>query len=418
LTETADEQWHYERDGRSVGPMDKAAIVELIRHGTIRPDTLLCLGQGDWIPARTSELSFLFTASQRAPWVYILISPFAVILSLNILVFLAMVVSGVDPVKPETKDLLGWGANFGPRTTGGEWWRLITSTFLHVGLLHLAFNMFVLFQIGPLMQRLMGRTGFVIAYFIAGLAGSLTSVAWNPYVVSAGASGAIFGLYGALLGFALVQRGKVPSEVMSRLVVSAVIFIGFNVAYGFARTGTDMAAHAGGLVGGFICSLGLCGGLNTESPKARMLRNSVVVAVAAILMVGAATALPRTIDLQAELKQFAEVESRTMAKFNAGVQNFRIGKLKAGEFASLLEKDVLPEWVLEHDAMSRLNGLPLQQGHLVSLIVKYMELRRDAWSDLAKGVRENQVSKLQDSTRKQQEAELVVQELGRVRRGQ
>jgi rhomboid protease GluP len=414
LSQTADEQWHYERDGRCIGPLDDAALPGLIQQDVIRPDTLVCLGQGEWISANKSQLSSHFTASQRTPWGSAVFSPFAAILLLNLSVFLVMVVSGVGLLQPKANVLLNWGANFGPRTTSGEWWRLLTSTFVHVGLLHIVFNMFVFIQIGPLMQRLMGKTEFTIAYMVSGLAGSLASLIWNPYVVSAGASGAIFGLYGALLGFSIVQRGKVPSKVMSNLVGSAVLFIGFNIVYGLARTGTDMAAHAGGLIGGFVCSLGLGASMSGESRNARIIRNAAVSVVAAIVIGGVAMSLPRTIDLQVELKRFADMESRVVAKYNAAISNLGSGKMKAAEFARLVESDILPDWNSERDSMSRLKGLPQQQEHVVTILLRYMELRGDAWSEFAEGARENQKDKLRDAAKKQREAEGVLKEIGKL----
>ncbi len=200
------------------------------------------------------------------------------LLAINILVFVAMFIGGVNPLNPTTENMMRWGANFGASTvTGGQWWRLLTSMFLHVGLVHLAFNMFVLFQAGPFVERLVGNAGFFISYLVAGIAGGMTSLAWNPYVVSAGASGAIFGLYGVLLGF-LVMGGRhsIPAEVLASLSKSALVFIGYNVVYGLMQAGTDMAAHAGGLIAGFLCGLVLSIPLAVETAGKRRVRNAIV----------------------------------------------------------------------------------------------------------------------------------------------
>ena len=412
MTPTSDEQWHYERDGRSFGPLDRTALQHLIAQNVIRHDTLVCHGEGPWIPAARSELSYLLP-KRRIPrdGASVLTSPFVLIFALNVLVFIVMVARGVGPVEPKIGDLLNWGANFGPKTTSGEWWRLLTSTFIHIGLLHLVFNMFVLIQIGPLMQALMGRAEFTIAYFISGFAGSMASLIWHPYVVSAGASGAIFGLYGALLGFALVQRGKLPSKALSGLVTSATLFIGYNVVYGLARPGTDMAAHAGGLAGGFICSLGLCANLPGTGNDRRTIRNITVMAVAAILIVVVATQLPHTIDLQAEMKQFADLENRTLKTLTAADADRRSGKMKGNDFATLVDKEVLPAWIAEQDRMKSFKGLPQQQDQVVSLLVRYMDLRRQGWSEFAQGARDNQLVKLMDAEMKQREANKVLKEI-------
>jgi membrane associated rhomboid family serine protease len=412
LEQNSDEQWHYERDGRSVGPLDRTTLQELITQKVIGPDTLVCRGEDSWIPAARSEFAYLLPKRKvNRGGSSLLTSPFALILAINVLVFIVMVARGVGPVEPKVSSLLDWGANFGPKTTNGEWWRLLTSTFIHIGLLHLVFNMFVLIQIGPLMQALMGRTEFTIAYFISGFAGSLASLIWHPDVVSAGASGAIFGLYGALLGFALVQRGKLPWHALSGLVVSAILFIGYNVVYGLTNPETDMAAHAGGLVGGFVCSLGLCASLPGFASAGRAIRNVAVTAVAAILLVLVAGQIPHAFDIQAELKQFSDVEHRTVKKLNAANTDLRSGKIKGGDFAKRVNEDVLPEWTAEQDRMNSFRGLTEQQRQVVSLLIKYMGLRREGWSEYAQGARDNQAARFIDAALMQRDADKVLKEI-------
>ena len=92
----------------------------------------------------------------------------------------------VTLLTPDRQTLVRWGAQFGPLTTQGQWWRLFTCTFLHIGILHLLCNMVVLWQIGGILERLLGRSAFLVVYLLAGLAGSLASLAWNPDVVAVG----------------------------------------------------------------------------------------------------------------------------------------------------------------------------------------------------------------------------------------
>jgi membrane associated rhomboid family serine protease len=108
----------------------------------------------------------------------------SVLLALNVVIFGLMLASGIDPMRPSIDSLIQWGANYGPKTTQGEWWRLFTCMFLHIGILHLLFNMLALWNVGGFMERLLGSTGFVVLYLLAGLLGSVASVAWNPFVVS------------------------------------------------------------------------------------------------------------------------------------------------------------------------------------------------------------------------------------------
>ena len=154
-----------------------------------------------------------------------------VLIALNVLVYLVMVAKGVPAFGPTAENVLRWGADYGPLTLHGQWWRMVASMFLHFGLIHLLFNMYVLFSIGLFIESLAGRGPFVVLYLVCGLGGSAASLAWHPSVVSAGASGAIFGLYGALLGFLVSHRGTIPAESLASLRKGAFTFIGYNLLY-------------------------------------------------------------------------------------------------------------------------------------------------------------------------------------------
>src|SRR5215467_2579081 len=104
--------------------------------------------------------------------------------------------------------LIRWGADFGPLTLAGQWWRLLTAVFLHIGVVHLLGNLWYLFNVGPIAESIWGRRTYLFLYFFSGLAGSVISLWWNPLAVSAGASGALFGITGALL--VSLRWGKLP----------------------------------------------------------------------------------------------------------------------------------------------------------------------------------------------------------------
>src|SRR5215468_11743666 len=163
------------------------------------------------------------------------VSVTSVLLVLNVAIFGLMLVWGLDPMQPAIDSLIQWGANYGPKTTQGEWWRMFTCMFLHIGLLHLLFNMVALWNVGGFMEHLLGSTGFLVLYLLAGLLGSVASVAWNPFVVSAGASGAIFGLYGGLLAFLVRHRGMTSQASLAALRSNTLAFVGFNLLYGFVQ---------------------------------------------------------------------------------------------------------------------------------------------------------------------------------------
>jgi len=154
--------------------------------------------------------------------------------------------------------LVQFGANYGPYILlRGEYWRLFTSMFLHIGLAHLGFNAYALFIFGLEMERLYGPARYLVIYILAGLFGSLASFASRgPNVLSAGASGAIFGVIGMNLAFFLLHRDSFGQFGRQR-VTSTLIIIGINLIFGFTVPGIDNLAHIGGLVGGFALGYGL-----------------------------------------------------------------------------------------------------------------------------------------------------------------
>src|SRR5258706_3565465 len=121
------------------------------------------------------------------------------IVGVNLLVFVAMALSGVSPAMPQIPQLIKWGADFAPLTLGAQPWRILTSNYVHIGIIHIALNMWCLWNLGALAERIFDRWTYFLTYTVCGLAGSLVSLWWHPMAVGAGASGAIFGMAGALI---------------------------------------------------------------------------------------------------------------------------------------------------------------------------------------------------------------------------
>src|SRR5882762_636713 len=170
---------------------------------------------------------------------------------LNVLIYAAMGLSGVSWTEPSIMHAIRWGADFGPLTLSGDWWRLFTSTFVHFGIIHIAFNMWCLWDLGRALELYMGRRAFGVSYLLSGLMASLVSVAWNPWRVSAGASGAIFGVAGAFVSYLYLKKVQVEGSFVKQKLKSLVIFIGYNLLRG-AGGGIDNSAHIGGLVAGLV----------------------------------------------------------------------------------------------------------------------------------------------------------------------
>ena len=165
--------------------------------------------------------------------------------ALIVLCVIMFIVSGFGY---STEALLLFGANYGPLVKSGEIYRLITCMFLHGGIIHLGLNMYSLFVIGPRVEDFFGKWKFLLIYFISGISASLLSIGLNVNVISVGASGAIFGLFGALLYFGYSYRGYIGALVRSQIVPIVL----YNLIMGFFIPGIDMWGHVGGLIGGII----------------------------------------------------------------------------------------------------------------------------------------------------------------------
>lgn len=177
-----------------------------------------------------------------------------ILIGLIVVVWLAMGLAGGSQ---DSDVLVAFGANVGVLILQGQTWRLFTSMFLHIGLMHLLFNAYALFIFGVEMERLYGPDRFITVYILAGLFGSLASFAWRgPLVFSAGASGAIFGVIGMNLAFFLLHRETFGHFGRQRMM-NTILIIVINVIFGFTARNIDNMAHLGGLLAGFVMGYGL-----------------------------------------------------------------------------------------------------------------------------------------------------------------
>ena len=178
------------------------------------------------------------------------------LVALCVLTFAIMQTQGAPRNTRDVEVIWAWGGSFGPSVLlDGETWRLLTSMFVHVGILHLVFNMWCLLLFGPLVERLYGTLGFATLYLISGLGGALASLWYHPMVVSAGASGAIFGVFGGLIGYLVVRRDVSPTSVVQLFRPGFIIYLVVDSLLGLADSRIDGAAHLGGLATGCVCGL-------------------------------------------------------------------------------------------------------------------------------------------------------------------
>src|SRR5579864_656700 len=172
------------------------------------------------------------------------------LVGMNVAVYVVMVLTGVSPVAPAVPQLLKWGANWGPLSLGGEPWRMLASNYVHGGIIHIALNMWCLWNLGFLAERVFDPWTYVLTYTFCGLAGSLASLWWHPLTVGVGASGAIFGLAGALIAALYLGHLPISKQAIRGTLRSLLSFAGYNLFFGAVARGIDNSAHIGGLVAG------------------------------------------------------------------------------------------------------------------------------------------------------------------------
>lgn len=180
------------------------------------------------------------------------------IIGINIVVYIFSALLSQNIADMDMQTLVDMGALYGPYTVlKGEWWRLFTAMFLHGGMTHILMNMFSLYLIGRGLEMYFDKRAYVIIYLFSGLLGGLASLYMHPQSVGVGASGAIFGVFGALAGFFLAHRDKIATHSKAFMKDFAVV-LGINLVLGLSIPSIDVSAHIGGLfvglIGGFVIS--------------------------------------------------------------------------------------------------------------------------------------------------------------------
>jgi rhomboid protease GluP len=323
------------------------------------------------------------SSNERAkPWVtYALIG-------LNALIWIAMVGTGVHAYEPAGKVLLDWGGNLGLLTSDGQWWRLLTAMFLHAGIIHLGFNLYFAWVVGRVCEQIFGSAAFVVVYFGSGLIASLVSSAWQPAVVSVGASGALFGVFGAFLAFTVRRRSMLPPEFVKSVLRNGLILIGVNLAIGIAVPGIDVVAHIGGLAAGF--GIGYLIAALAEKPvktarEAKLVRVRAIAAASlatALVLVGGALAIPRWDNPMLVFDEIGARHDELIERYDAttGLPAERI---------ELIERELLPFLSEAEQSLTELERVPDDLRDLVDDHIRYYDLQQQAFALEAEAMRSN-----------------------------
>lgn len=259
--------------------------------------------------SKKEEISGLF--SLFIPTEGYFVTPMLVMI--NIILFALMAISGVHLILPSSESLLLWGANFRPVTIDGEWWRLFTSTFLHIGVFHLLMNMYALIYIGLLLEPYLGTARFITAYVIAGISGSVASIFWNDFTISAGASGAIFGMYGVFV--ALLTTRFIEKSARKPLLISIITFVIYNLVNGL-KDGIDNAAHIGGLLSGLIVGYSFYLNLTKPDKLSKPVTIGIIVLIFSIGSIGIVKNISSDIGkYEADMEVFLRLEQKALGLY-------------------------------------------------------------------------------------------------------
>lgn len=354
----------------------------------------------DWLPrvrsdrferwAALSALNDRLAAVGNQPWVT------SALVVLNVVLFIAWISTALifGPMEPLALQALG--SNYGPAVLMGEWWRLLTSLFLHASVPHVLVNMWVLWNVGRLCERLYGSGPFALVYFGSGILACLARIAWDPTLPSVGASGAIFGVIGAFLAFAWRSHRQVLVTVPRSAWLSTAVFAGYSLISGWLNPVVDNAAHIGGLMSGVILGWIMTRPLDVEARRSPPLgRSAAAVMIVVCSAVGVwwhaggkgdnATAIERFF---LDHEWYITGEPRNLQVWAELGAKQTAGTLSYVELASGYEKRVQPFW---DQAAKRLHAqertLPADQRAVNTLLLRIVSLRQQWVRALIAGAR-------------------------------
>jgi membrane associated rhomboid family serine protease len=335
------------------------------------------------------------------------------LVTLNAAFFTAMLFGAGAIGDPDT--LVGWGASLGTHTTNGEWWRLVTSAFVHFGMLHLFINILVLAQVGAVLERLVGRFAFTAVYLSAGVFAGLINLSAHPVAVTIGSSGAIFGLYGLMVALVVWQQfhhllarrvtnpetGEVeiadpgvmiPRTALKRLGYGAAVFVTCSLVNGLI-TGAELT----GLLVGFGYGIVLVISARNRIPAMRPV--GAALAAAVVMAVACAIPLRSIADVAPEISRVVATEERTATTYQAAFDAFKKGRISAEALAQLAERRIVPELQAVDARLTALKNVPFEHQPIVNDAREYLRLRSKAWRVRADAIRKTNTDPLQGAER-------------------
>ena len=392
------------------------------------------------VKIRSQDEPFRLVLKARTPL------PIAVpaILALNVLVFTAMLLSSGSFGDPAV--LVGWGASFGPATSNGEWYRLLTSLFVHAGFFHLLMTIVGLAQVGLTLERLLGPLAVAVVYVSAGLFAGLERLSVHPMETIAGPGAAVLGVYGlfaATLMWGVVQKRQtaaapasaasvpvqqdttfnlrgaltpledsvssgpvaaadpadapaqtlaiIPSNTLTRMAPAIAIFMLYTLAGGFGSP--ELSA----LLAGFIC--GMVFAKRSHEQSTPVMHAAAALGTAAVIVVASAAMLRGISDVRPEIARVVALESTTAGTYEKAVVQFKNGAMTAQALEKVITQKIVPELKLAHARLKAVNGVPAEHQPLVANAEEYLRLRDESWRLRADALRKSNMIALRAADR-------------------
>ncbi len=344
-----------------------------------------------------------------------------VIAILNIFVFIVMTASGVDLLNPDPMDIHVWGGNYGPDTLNGQWWRIFSCGFIHIGVVHLLMNLYGLLLAGSLLETIIGTSRFIAVYILTLICSSILSMYWHPGLISAGASGAIMGLFGVLLS--LLTTNILPKPVRMVFLPNLAIFVVMTLANGM-KEGIDNAGHIGGLTGGIVIGYAIYPSLR---PKASSVLRALTMGGTAVLVGSFAiwgflyTGAPqRVVFSHLRLNEIVENYNRRLNKF-VELESMALEPVRQSEqiggFTEQIVDDITNRGIYYWDECIKLldsNSLSMLPGDMKrrnDLLLNYCYTRKKQFYLVDRYVRENSEQYLPALKTLQAECDSIIIEL-------
>jgi len=317
---------------------------------------------------------------------------------INVAVFVSMMIGGVSLFDPTVEDIHSWGGSFGPDTATGGWWRLLTAMFVHIGVLHILFNMWALGSAGQLVERLFGSVRFLFLYVLSGVMGGMASLYANFNIVSAGASGAIFGVFGGLFGFLIRQKKSIPMVILLNLQKSTLVFVGYNLFFGLVHPGIDNAAHIGGIFGGLLLGVLMSQPLSREERTYEftgfLSALTVAITIIGVAGIGVNSFRGAAITAQKVFIELDALELKAQKLMDLIALEESMGTSYSSTTLRHLDEEFLPRWKELRTRVDELIGREPKNGDVESIkalssVAEYMKTREEGFVLIVRGIRSN-----------------------------